>query len=56
MPEASGKILDQLAQPADGRTFLALRAGQELKPGTELPEPHGVFPRHVEAEGEGATP
>ncbi len=53
MPESSGKILDQLAVPADARTMAALLPGQELKPGTLLPEPRGVFPRYVE-EGAGS--
>ena len=43
LPEASAAILDQLAIPLDQRKFL----GDSLKPGTALPEPKGVFPRHV---------
>ncbi|MBM3566108.1 MAG: methionine--tRNA ligase [Alphaproteobacteria bacterium] len=48
MPDSSARILDQLSVPAGEREFLALKAGQELKPGTQLPEPKGVFPRFVE--------
>jgi methionyl-tRNA synthetase len=47
MPQSTGKILDQLAVPAEGRAFVAFDT--ELKPGTELPKPQGVFPRFVEA-------
>ncbi len=49
MPLASEKILDQLAVPASSRTldfFAAERGG--LEPGTDLPKPAGVFPRHVD--------
>ncbi|MEE8333178.1 MAG: methionine--tRNA ligase, partial [Alphaproteobacteria bacterium] len=48
IPESSGKLLDQLAVPADKRDFAALE--QTLAPGTTLPKPEGVFPRYVEAE------
>jgi methionyl-tRNA synthetase len=48
-PEAAGKMLDQLAVPADKRTFAALEPGYELAPGTALPPPSGVFPRFAEA-------
>lgn len=44
-PVASGKILDQLAVPADQRSFSHLTAEYALKPGTPLPAPEGVFPR-----------
>jgi methionyl-tRNA synthetase len=50
MPTASGKILDQLAVPADARTFAALGRTDVLAPGTALPKPKGVFPRHLLAE------
>jgi len=49
MPAASGKILDQLAIPAERRTldsYSSERGG--LVAGTELPKPAGVFPRYVE--------
>ena len=55
MPESSARLLDQLAVPPDGRSFDALVPGRELKPGTALPEPKGVFPRFVETEGKGAA-
>jgi methionyl-tRNA synthetase len=45
VPNASAKILDQLAVPAEQRNFANL--GDALKPGTPLPEPFGVFPRYV---------
>ena len=49
MPEASAKILDQLAVPAERRTldFYPSERGR-LEPGTELPKPAGVFPRYVD--------
>ncbi len=47
MPESAGKLLDSLSVPEDARDFAALNAGHELKPGTELPKPTPVFPRHV---------
>ena len=46
MPDSAGKILDQLAVPADARTLAAF--GTELVSGTTLPKPQGVFPRFVE--------
>jgi methionyl-tRNA synthetase len=46
MPDSTGKILDQLAVPAEARTFASF--DRELVPGTTLPKPQGVFPRFVE--------
>ncbi len=49
MPEASAKILDQLAVPAEKRTlafYPSDRGG--LVAGTPLPRPVGVFPRYVD--------
>lgn len=45
VPEASARILDQLAVPDDQRAFSHL--GMTLIPGTILPAPQGVFPRWV---------
>lgn len=47
MPDASARLLDQLAQPPEARGFAAL--DRPLAPGTPLPAPAGVFPRFVEA-------
>ncbi len=47
MPESMSKMLDQLAVPADQRTFAALTSDHALKAGTPLPAPQGVFPRYV---------
>ncbi|HEY3917720.1 MAG TPA: methionine--tRNA ligase [Stellaceae bacterium] len=47
VPAAAAKLLDQLAVPADKRSFAALETA--LTPGTKLPKPEGVFPRFVEA-------
>jgi methionyl-tRNA synthetase len=46
VPQAAGKLLDQLAVPADRRDFAAL--AQPIVPGAELPKPEGIFPRYVE--------
>jgi methionyl-tRNA synthetase len=50
MPESAGRLLDQLGVPSDARNFAALGVNGRLKPGTQLPQPQPVFPRHVEAE------
>lgn len=47
-PAAAGKILDQVAVPADARDFSFIGAQHALQPGTALPAPQGVFPRYVE--------
>jgi methionyl-tRNA synthetase len=47
VPEAAGKLLDQLAVPAAARDFAALQTAP-LVPGTRLPKPEGIFPRYVE--------
>jgi methionyl-tRNA synthetase len=54
MPESAAKLFDQLGVPADARDFGSLGAKGRLKPGTELPPPQPVFPRHIEA-GEAAA-
>ncbi|MDE1146288.1 MAG: methionine--tRNA ligase [Azospirillaceae bacterium] len=46
MPNAMAKVLDLLAVPEDARDFGSL--DKALVPGTSLPAPQGVFPRHVE--------
>jgi methionyl-tRNA synthetase len=49
VPEAAGRMLDQLAVPIDRRTFASLAdRAAALAPGTPLPQPVGVFPRYVE--------
>jgi len=48
MPDSMAKMLDQLAVPANARTFAALGESGALKAGTLLPKPEGVFPRYVE--------
>ncbi len=50
MPDSMGKMLDQLAVPADRRSFAALTADHALEAGTPLPTPQGVFPRYVDNE------
>jgi methionyl-tRNA synthetase len=46
VPVASEKILNQLSVPVTERSFLNLT--NSLKPGTQLPQPVGVFPRYIE--------
>jgi methionyl-tRNA synthetase len=46
MPDAMGRMLDQLGVAPEARDFAALDAS--LTPGTALPKPQGVFPRYVE--------
>jgi methionyl-tRNA synthetase len=55
MPDASARILDQLAVPQDARVLRNyLDEASALRPGTPLPAPSGVFPRFaVEAVGAG---
>jgi methionyl-tRNA synthetase len=49
MPDASARILDQLAVPAGARSFATYRSADGgLVAGTALPAPAGVFPRFVE--------
>ncbi|WPZ33149.1 methionine--tRNA ligase [Thalassobaculum sp. OXR-137] len=50
MPASCAKMLDQLAIPADARSFAHLGAAHRLVPGTPLPKPEGVFPRWVAPE------
>ena len=46
MPDAAGRILDQVAVPASARTFAHF--GEAVAARTALPAPSPVFPRHVE--------
>jgi methionyl-tRNA synthetase len=49
VPEASARILDQLAVPEDARSLESFLAEAcSLQPGTLLPPPSGVFPRFAE--------
>ena len=46
LPDASARILDQLAVAADARTLAHCGdSSAMLRPGTPLPAPTGVFPR-----------
>ena len=49
MPGAMARMLDQLGVDPAARMFAALDA--PTAPGTALPQPVGVFPRHVEQAG-----
>jgi len=48
MPDASSRVLDQLAVSQDERAFANMGEGGALKAGADLPKPQGVFPRFVE--------
>ena len=51
----SGLSLPAPSFPTEARTFAALGRDDVLTPGTTLPKPKGVFPRHQTAkDGEGA--
>ena len=50
MPGSAAKLLDLLAIPEDHRTFVELDSDGRLVPGTKLPPPEPVFPRHVDEE------
>ncbi len=50
MPGSCGRMLDQLALPADERSFAALGATGRLKVGAKLGTLAPVFPRYVEPE------
>ena len=54
MPVRGGKLLDQLAQPADKRAFAALGKAGRLTGGTAIAEPQGLFPRYVDPAEEAA--
>jgi methionyl-tRNA synthetase len=54
MPASCGKLLDLLAVPDHERRFAALGERGRLRPGTSLPPPKPVFPRHAEEAAEGA--
>jgi methionyl-tRNA synthetase len=53
VPAAAERLLDQLAAAPDARDFAALTA-HKLTPGTALPKPVGIFPRHVADKDGGA--
>ena len=55
MPQAMGRMLDQLGVAADARDFAALGPAHALKPGIALPPPQGVFPRYVDADASAAA-
>jgi methionyl-tRNA synthetase len=48
MPDSAGKLLDQLAVPANARDFAHFTEAHALKSGTALPAPQGLFPRYIE--------
>jgi len=50
MPNSADRLLDQLGVTNNARDFAALGPNGRLNPGTELPPPQAVFPRHVEVE------
>ena len=50
MPTACTRMLDSLGVAADKRSFASLGEAGRLTPGSPLPAPVPVFPRHVEPE------
>lgn len=50
MPVSAEKMLDQLMIKAGERDFTHLSAASAIKPGTEIAQPQGVFPRLTEDE------
>jgi methionyl-tRNA synthetase len=50
MPGSAAKLLDQLGQGGEQRSFSALGGAGRLQPGTEIPQPVPVFPRLATAE------
>ena len=50
MPSSAANMLDQLAIPANERSFDKLRPDRRIRAGVPLPSPKPVFPRYVEAE------
>ena len=53
VPGAAAALLEQLAVPTDARRFTDLAT--VLPPGRQLPVPHGIFPRFVEADAAAAA-
>jgi methionyl-tRNA synthetase len=51
IPDAASRLLDQLAVPESDRNFTDIATDPALTPGTGLPKPEGVFPRHVQDTG-----
>jgi len=52
VPDAGGRLLDQLAVEASARDFDHLGPPHALNPGAALPKPQGLFPRIDEAADE----
>jgi methionyl-tRNA synthetase len=50
MPSSAANMLDQLAIPAEQRSFSELKPDRRIKPGVTLPPPKPLFPRYVEPE------
>ena len=50
MPQAAGKLLDQIGVPKTERGFNALGGSHRIAAGSTLPQPVPVFPRYVEPE------
>ncbi|HCF17418.1 MAG TPA: methionine--tRNA ligase, partial [Rhodospirillum rubrum] len=54
VPASAARMLDQLGQGPEARDTTALGDRPLLAPGTVLPKPEGIFPRHV-VDDEGAA-
>jgi methionyl-tRNA synthetase len=55
VPDASARLLDQLAVPAGARDFSHLGPRHALAQATALPRPEGIFPRWDEAAAPAAS-
>jgi methionyl-tRNA synthetase len=55
VPDAAGRLLDQLGVDASARDFDHLGPRHALEPGAALPKPQGLFPRLDEEAGEPAA-
>jgi methionyl-tRNA synthetase len=55
MPDASGRMLDQLGVPADSRGFGTISNDRLLLSGMPVPAPVGVFPRFIEGDQAAAS-
>jgi methionyl-tRNA synthetase len=54
MPDATGKLLDQVGVAPGERAFASLGKAGRLTPGTPLPSPQGLFPRVVDTQAASA--
>ena len=51
IPDSASRLLNQLAVPENARTFGEIDGDWSLTPGIGLPKPEGIFPRHLQEQG-----